>query len=109
MTGVRRDAPGVERGGPNMARRWGVGPVFAREFVAGARRWQVYAVRAAFVACLLIWLALIWTRTEGRTFARANELAAVGREFLAGLIVIQLTLVLLAAPAATAGALCVDK
>ena len=92
-----------------MARNWGVGPVFAREVVAGTRRWQVYAMRAVFGACLLVWLGLIWSSRGGMTFSNANELAAIGREFFAGLAFIQLTLVLLAAPAATAGAICVDK
>lgn len=90
-------------------RRWGIGPVFAREVVAGTRRWQVYATRAAFGACLLVWLGLIWSSHGGAAYSDANQLAAIGREFFAGLVVIQLTLVLLAAPAATAGAICVDK
>jgi len=95
-----------------MARRrrhWGIGPIFAREVVAGTRRWQVYATRAAFGACLLVWLGLIWSSHGGAAYSDANQLAAIGREFFAGLVVIQLTLVLLAAPAATAGAICVDK
>lgn len=90
-------------------RRFGVGPVFARELIAGARRWQFYAVRAAFVAALMAWLALIWSNQGSRTFVKANDLAAVGQEFFSGFVVIQLALVLMAAPAATAGALCVDK
>ena len=92
-----------------MARRWGFGPVFARELVAGSRRWQVYAVRSAFAAALLLWLWLIWSRRGDQVFQAANELASVGQEFFVGLAVIQLSLVLLVAPASMAGALCVDK
>ncbi len=92
-----------------MARRWGLGPVFAREMMAGARRWQVYAVRAMVVLALLAWLGMIWSSSGGRVFVSANDLAAVGRQFFVGLMVIQLAMVLIAAPAAAAGALCVDK
>ena len=99
----------IRAGARFMARRWGIGPVFARELVTGARRWQVYAVRAAFASALLAWLWMIWTRNGSQEFRGANELAAIGQEFFVGLMVIQLVLVLLAAPAATAGAICVDK
>ena len=92
-----------------MARHWGLGPVFARELVAGARRWQFYAMRAGFGACLMVWLGMIWSAHAGTMASASNEMAAVGREFFSGLVVNQLTLVLLAAPAATAGAICVDK
>src|SRR5947209_3834361 len=92
-----------------MARHWGIGPVFARELAVGARRWQVYAMRVGFVLALLTWLAALWSSYASRTFTRANELAAVGQEFFTGMVAIQITLLLLAAPAATAGAVCVEK
>ncbi|HEV3120788.1 MAG TPA: ABC transporter permease, partial [Isosphaeraceae bacterium] len=92
-----------------MASRLGAGPVFGWELVAGTRRWQPYALKAVFVAALLVWLSMIWSRRAGQTYYSAQQLASVGREFFAGLVVIQLTLVLLAAPAATAGAVCLDK
>jgi ABC-type transport system involved in multi-copper enzyme maturation permease subunit len=69
----------------------------------------VYALRAAFVSSLLVWLVLIGSSHSGQTFERANELVVINQEFFTGLVTIQMTLLLLAAPAATAGALCVDK
>src|SRR4051812_2468443 len=99
---VGRASPMEGDGGGRMARHWGFGPVFARELVVGARRWQVYALRAAFVSSLLVWLILIWTSHPGQTFERTNKLAAIGQELFMGLVVIQLTLLLVAAPAATA-------
>ena len=92
-----------------MASHWGVGPVFAREMVVGSRRWQLYAARAGYVSALLVWLNLIWLSHPVQKFERSNAMAAVGQEFFAGLVAIQMTLVLVAGPAATAGAVCVDK
>ncbi|MDG3002765.1 ABC transporter permease subunit [Paludisphaera mucosa] len=93
-----------------MAMRWGPGPVFVYEWLRIARRWQLYACRSAFVAILLLGLFLTWgawsDRPEGY---ERNELAYLGQATYAMIVNIEMTLVLLAAPAATAGAVCLDK
>ncbi len=87
---------------------WGPGPVFAFESLVAARRWQVYALRAFYVGLLLAGLTLTWGPSEQtiRTLADSARIAAM---FFRTLIGVQLAVVLLAAPAATASAVCVDK
>src|SRR5690348_5864238 len=93
-----------------MARRAWLGPVFAYEWLTVSRRWQVYAGRVAFLLVLLVSLSLVWAaRVAGHTFPTIGEMAAVGRAFYGAIVFSQLTLVLLATPAATAGAICQDK
>ncbi len=91
----------------------GPGPVFRVEMIAAARRWQTYALRAALIAVLLCSLIVVWAsdRRFSRTNSRLtlNEYAAIGTEFTNAILGTQLALVLLAAPAATAGAICIDK
>jgi ABC-type transport system involved in multi-copper enzyme maturation permease subunit len=91
-----------------MKLRRGLGPVFAFESLIAARRWQVYALRAVYVGLLLAGLALSWGPSDRRLNGPADA-AAIGRLFLLTVIGVQLAVVLLAAPAATAGAICVDK
>ncbi len=89
---------------------WGLGPVFASEWLTRSRRWQGYALRSLFVLSLLGALALAWLsvlRIGERV--TTQELAAVGQGFFGTLTVLELSIVLLAAPAATAGAICLDK
>lgn len=90
--------------------RWGLGPVFASEWRSRSRRWQGYALRSAFVGALLAALALAWLTAlgSGGRFS-TQQLAEVGRTFFGTLTVLELSIVLLAAPAATAGAICLDK
>ena len=83
--------------------RWGLGPVFFYECLANSRRWQTYAIRSAGVALLLAAIATIDTRYA------LQQYAALGEAYFYGLIGVELTLVMLAAPAATAGAICVDR
>jgi ABC-type Na+ efflux pump permease subunit len=99
-----------------MAWPLGPGPVFAYERVAGARRWQTYALRALFVAMLLLGMTVTWwgmASNLGLQTARYVDTlrhhAEVGQKYGYALVGIQLSLVLLAAPAATAGAICMDK
>ncbi len=91
-----------------MRMRWGLGPVFAFESLIAARRWQVYAMRSIYVGLLLVGLTLTWGPSD-RTINGLADAAAIGRLFLQTVIAVQLAMVLLAAPAATAGAICVDK
>ena len=94
-----------------MGQRWGLGPVFVYECVVAARRWQTYAGRAAFLAVLLVSLAVVWAAKVAPTHSplTISQLAQVGESFFYAIAGTQLVLVLLAAPAYTAGAVCLDK
>jgi ABC-type transport system involved in multi-copper enzyme maturation permease subunit len=84
----------------------GLGPVFAFERVIASRRWQGYAIRSLFVAGLLAALVVVWAGQGANSF---RGLAQIGETFFIAVTGTQLTLVLLAAPAATAGAICLDR
>ena len=45
-----------------MGLRLGPGPVFVYEWLTTSRRWQLYALRAGFVAAILIGLCFIWNQ-----------------------------------------------
>lgn len=93
-----------------MSRHWGVGPVFAYEWLTNSRRPQFYAGRVLFVVVLLLGLTSVWgSQIAGRASLSIGETAEVGRSFFVAIVATQLTLVLLAAPAATASAICQDK
>ncbi len=94
-----------------MEDRWGLGPVFAFEWLTGdTDRRGVYATRAFFVLALLIVLGAVWwSANEGLTFSTLRDFAEAGSAFYLALVGTQLVLVLLAAPSATAGAICLDK
>ena len=88
----------------------GLGPVFAYEWIISSRRWQSYALRSLFVAALLACLFVIaWNRPELMRAESRSDLAQLAETFYVGLVGTQLTLVLIAAPAATAGAICLDR
>ncbi len=92
--------------------RWrvGVGPVFIFDCLTSSRRWQGYALCAGFLLFLLIALLLIWD--GGNPLQRPSQIfamALLGKAFFIGFVAIQLTLVLLVAPAATAGSICLDR
>jgi ABC-type transport system involved in multi-copper enzyme maturation permease subunit len=93
--------------------RLGPGPVFVYEWITTSRRWQLYALRVLFVGAILVGLVFMWSqRTRhlvGRDRVSLAELAATGEVIYTTIVSIELTLVLLAAPAATAGAVCLDK
>jgi ABC-type transport system involved in multi-copper enzyme maturation permease subunit len=89
--------------------RWGLGPVFIYECLANSRRWQTYALRSVGDAVLLFAMGTIATsriRTMGNS---ARDYANLGQAYFVAMIGVELALVLLAAPAATAGAICVDR
>jgi ABC-type transport system involved in multi-copper enzyme maturation permease subunit len=93
-----------------MAQGSALGPVFAYEWLTRSRRWQAYAVRGLFVLALLVGLALVWqTATTNTNLTARQQLVNAGTSFYYTMTIIQLSLVLLAAPAATAGAICLDK
>lgn len=92
-----------------MALRWGPGPVFTYECVANARRWQLFALRTLAASLPGLGLALIWAaKLEGEPLTIHN-LASAGESFFYALVGIQLALILIAAPAYAAGAICLDK
>jgi ABC-type Na+ efflux pump permease subunit len=92
-------------------RRWpGLGPVFAYEWLATSRRWQGYALRSLLVLLLTLGLSAVWLGGhDGPGELTLRQQADIGRGFYAVLNLIMLGLVSLAAPAATAGAICLDK
>jgi len=92
-----------------MTKLLGPGPVFALEMLIASRRWQTYAARSAFVAGQMAALGLIWIAIGRRGPMSIPEQAEVGRRFYNFLAATQLALALLAAPAATAGALYLDR
>src|SRR5262249_22641873 len=88
--------------------RWSPGPVFTFESLAAARRWQTYALRGVCVGLLLAGLTLTWGPLD-RSIRSLAEAARIAGVFFRTVIAVQLAVVLLAAPAATASAVCVDK
>ncbi len=93
-----------------MTRRLGLGPVFKYEWIVATRRWQLYAVRSLFVLAILAAISLFWMTAgpEADTITTDN-LAMLGAAVYGAMVWIQITMVLLIAPAMTAGAVCLDK
>ena len=93
-----------------MARGSVLGPVFAYEWLTRSRRWQAFALRGLFVLALLLGLGLVWQSAMQNTMLTTRQqLVQAGESFFYTMTITQLALVLLAAPAATAGAICLDK
>jgi ABC-type transport system involved in multi-copper enzyme maturation permease subunit len=93
-----------------MMQRMGLGPVFAYEWLTRSRRWQAYALRGLFVLSLLVGLWLVWQSAMSNvTLTPRQQLVQAGESFFYTMTITQLALVLLAAPASTAGAICLDK
>ncbi len=95
-----------------MRSRLGPGPVFVYEWLTTARRWQTYALRAAFVAAILVGLSagqMDRSMPDRRSPVSLGDLALIGKRTYGMVVVVELTLILLVAPAATAGAICLDK
>jgi ABC-type transport system involved in multi-copper enzyme maturation permease subunit len=96
-----------------MLMRWGLGPVFVHESIAATRRWQLFVLRSLFVLGLLAGLAIAWIvffagfRPEQQLTIK--QLAMLGEYFYDAIASVQLTLVLLIAPVATADAICLDR
>jgi len=91
------------------------GPVFVFESITASRRWQVYALRACFVLALLASLTMVVWSTVGLDYnnpkngAVAHQMGRLGEQFYYAISLIQIALVMLAAPAATAGSVCLDR
>ena len=88
-------------------------PVFLCEVITASRRWQGYALRALLVVAMLIALGVAWLSGEqgipGNLQSTRRFLAELGEHFYYGAAGIQLAMALLAAPAATAGAVRLDR
>ncbi|MHB1556573.1 MAG: ABC transporter permease subunit [Isosphaeraceae bacterium] len=94
-----------------MGLRLGPGPVFVYEWLTATRRRQLYVMRALFVGMILAGMILAHRRPEGDPDGRVSlqELASYGEQLYQSTVIIELMLILLAAPAATAGAVCLDR
>jgi ABC-type transport system involved in multi-copper enzyme maturation permease subunit len=89
--------------------RIGLGPVFIYDWITSSRRWQGYALRAAFLLFLLAALLAMWFKAGIGVKPAIRVLASLGQSFYIAVAGTQLVLVMLAAPAATAGAICLDR
>jgi ABC-type transport system involved in multi-copper enzyme maturation permease subunit len=89
--------------------RWGLGPVFTYDCLVNARRWQTYALRSAGVSALLFAMATVATSSPASTQNSWRAYAQLGQAYFIAMIGVELALVMLAAPAATAGAICLDR
>src|SRR5262249_4628495 len=104
-----------QQGGTPMPMRWGPGPVFIHESIAATRRWQLYALRSLFVPGLRAGLAragLLLPPGRGRSGGNTtpiNHLASLGQYFSLSTAPTHPVLVPLIPPAATAGAICLDR
>jgi ABC-type transport system involved in multi-copper enzyme maturation permease subunit len=88
----------------------GFGPVFGYEAIARARRWQTYALRVFVMGALasaMTTIAVLETNVGSET--PAQRYARMGEYFFYALMGVELALVMFAAPAATAGAICLDR
>ena len=97
-----------------MPLRLGPGPVFIHESIAATRRWQLYALRSFFVLMLLGGLAIVWMSVQSQYGQAGGSLsiqglAQLGEEFYIAIASVQLVLVLIVAPAATAATICQDR
>jgi hypothetical protein len=82
----------------------GLGPVFQSEWRRLSRQWWLYAVRSAVVAGLLAGLAAVWWQgVSSLDLRQVIQIAKAGEWYLKVIVVVQLSMVLLAAPAVTAG------
>src|SRR5262249_32630057 len=121
--GVSRSGPGLPpfrfddfcpvdgEPGPMTLRGWpGLGPVFAYEWLTASRRWQGYGLRSLLVQLLLLGVSGVWLGNHrGPAALSVRQQAEIGRGFYAVTTLMVLGLVGLVAPAATAGAICLDK
>jgi len=80
-----------------------------------ARRWQAYAGRSVFVLLVLCGLMIVWVARirlgfgTSPTWRAYEQMAKLGEWFFYAMAGIQLSLVILAAPASTAGSICIDR
>ncbi len=90
--------------------RWAdPGPVFWSESQRIARQWRFYAFRSFLVGGLFLGLGVVTgIGVRQLDLRQVGEAARVGEWYFEVIAAVQVSLVLLAAPAATAGAFCTD-
>ena len=87
-----------------------VGPVFLWEWRRASRQWCYYAMRSALVGGLLAGLAAAWWALAKSAEPDAPRLMArLGQAFFTVIGLGQIAMVLLAAPASTAGTFCMES
>src|SRR5436305_1999392 len=89
-----------------------MGPVFVYEWLTTSRRWQMYAVRALFVTVLLATVTIVWAHNVEPNAEFGPDRKAyekMGTALYEAFVGTQLAIILLVAPAATAGTVCQDK
>jgi ABC-type transport system involved in multi-copper enzyme maturation permease subunit len=90
--------------------RMGLGPVFLWEWRRVSRQWWFYAARSVLAGGLLVGLMVAWwVETSQPDLSTPRTMAKVGVWFFGAIVLAQLSMVLLAAPAATAGAFGAEK
>jgi ABC-type transport system involved in multi-copper enzyme maturation permease subunit len=90
--------------------RWGLGPVFIYECLTSSRRPQFYWARSIAASALLLVMAILASQRASMTTGMSvHEYAILGKSYFYSLIGVELTLVMLIAPAVTAGAICLDR
>ncbi|HZW34305.1 MAG TPA: ABC transporter permease subunit [Isosphaeraceae bacterium] len=90
--------------------RFGLGPVFVWEWRRVSRQWWIYAGRSVLVGGLLAGLGAVWwVLTSRRDVSALTAMAKVGEGFFEVIVLAMLAMVLLAAPAATAGSFGMDQ
>ncbi len=89
--------------------RLDIGPVFWTELRRMSRHRWLYALRTILVGGMLLVLGAV-TEVGVRRLdpGQASEMAKIGEWFFVAITLLQLSMVLLAAPAATAGAFCTE-
>ena len=93
-----------------MAARWGLGPVFAADWLTSSRRWQVYLARSMLVGSVLVVILVMWlNRYSGVQFISFRRFADAGSAVIRSIMELELVLALAIVPAVTAGAICQDK
>ena len=89
------------------------GPVFLCEALAASRKRLGYVLRAILVLAMLVAMWVAWLGLRERVpldpASMTRFLAELGEKVYYGIAGVQLSLVLLSAPAATAGSVCVDR
>jgi ABC-type transport system involved in multi-copper enzyme maturation permease subunit len=87
-----------------------LGPVFELEWKRMARRWQMYAARGLVGLAVLVGVYLVWRWQVGPVSTITGAQAAhIGEICIYALIVVQLAVVLIVSPVATAAAISDEK
>jgi ABC-type transport system involved in multi-copper enzyme maturation permease subunit len=94
-----------------MLAKLGLGPVFKSECLTTSRRRMNFVWRVLFIGFLLAALGMVAWSVENRPTRTVGirQMAEIGEEFYLTIIGTQLALLILAAPAVAADAICLDR